>query len=201
MSSLPWATGSPSPPNSVPLRPKLNLTVGLSAKRAIFRALPPHPSRGMIIKIGFDIEFELPGATPMVLMLYVHPSRQADLRTEEKIMAEPDISLTDFTDLYGNRCARVLAPAGNIRFKLEALIEDSGRPDERCPDAVQHRVEDLPNETLPFLLTSRYCEVDKLSDIAWQLFGATPPGWPRVQAICDWVHKHITFGYHFADPS
>jgi transglutaminase-like putative cysteine protease len=155
----------------------------------------------MIIKIGFDIEFELLGPTPMIVMLYVHPSRQADLRTEERLVVEPDIPITEFTDLYGNRCARVFAPAGNIRFTLEALIEDSGKHDDQAPDAIQHPVQELPSDTLPFLLTSRYCEVDKLSDIAWQLFGSTAPGWPRVKAICDWVHNHITFGYHFADAS
>jgi len=155
----------------------------------------------MIIKIGFDIQFEVPAPTPMILMLYVHPSRQADLRGEEKITVEPNIPLTDFTDLYGNRCARVLAPAGDIRFSLETLIEDSGQPDTKDPDAIQHAIEDLPNDTLPFLLTSRYCEVDKLSDIAWKLFGETTPGWARAQAINTWVHDHITFGYHFADSS
>jgi len=154
----------------------------------------------MIIKIGFDIEFELPGATPMILMLYVHPSRQRDLQTGEKIVTEPEIPLTDFVDLYGNRCARIFAPAGPLKLSLDALIEDDGQPDEQCPDAAQHEVEDLPADTLPFLFASRYCEVDKLSEIAWKLFGATPPGWKRVRAICDWVHKHITFGYHFADP-
>ena len=153
----------------------------------------------MIIKIGFDVQFEVPAPTPMILMLYVHPSRQPDLRAEEKIKVEPDIPLTDFTDLYGNRCARILAPAGDIRFSLETFIEDSGQPDEQNPGAIQHPVQDLPNDTLPFLLTSRYCEVDKLSDIAWQLFGNMAPGWPRAQAICAWVHKHITFGYQFAD--
>jgi transglutaminase-like putative cysteine protease len=153
----------------------------------------------MIIKIGFDIQFEVPAPTPMILMLYVHPSRQADLRTEEKIVVEPGVALSDFTDLYGNRCARLVAPPGNIRFTLEAVIEDSGKPDEQNPGAIQHPVEELPDETLPFLLTSRYCEVDKLSDIAWNLFGDTPPGWARAKAICEWVHKHITFGYHFAD--
>ena len=156
----------------------------------------------MLIKIGFDIEFELAGPTPMILMLYVHPSRQSDLRSEEKILVEPDIPLTDFTDLYGNRCARILAPAGNLRLSLNALIEDSGKPDEQRPDAPQHKVEDLPNDTLPFLLTSRYCEVDKLSDIAWKLFGSDR-AWlaARSGPFCDWVHNHITFGYHFADPS
>lgn len=153
----------------------------------------------MLIKIGFDIEFELLGPTPIILMLYVHPSRQKDLRAEEKISIEPDIPLEDFADLYGNRCAKIFAPAGILRLSLESLIEDSGEPDERNPDAEQHSVQDLPAEVLPFLLTSRYCEVDKLSDIAWNLFGHTSPGWSRAQAICDWVHQHITFGYHFAD--
>ncbi len=153
----------------------------------------------MKIKIGFDIEFELVGPTPMILMLYVHPSRQKDLLAEEKIVLEPNIPLHDFTDLYGNRCARIVAPAGNIRFTLETMIQDSGLPDARIPDATQANIEDLPDEVLPFLLTSRYCEVDKLSEIAWQLFGNTQPGWPRAQAICDWVHNHITFNYQHAD--
>src|SRR5450432_3383198 len=112
--------------------------VSYFAGGSIFRG--PHPPRAalMLIKIGFDIEFELAGPTPMILMLYVHPSRQRDLRSEEKILVEPNIPLTDFTDLYDNRCARILAPAGNLRLSLNALIEDSGQPDKRCPDAPQH---------------------------------------------------------------
>jgi transglutaminase-like putative cysteine protease len=135
----------------------------------------------------------------MVLMLKVHPSRQADLRSEEKLTIEPAVPLTEYLDMFGNRCGRVLAPPGTIRLTLEAVVEDSGEPDRQSPEAKQHAIENLPSETLAFLLPSRYCEVDKLSDIAWSLFGATPPGWPRVQAITSWVHHHITFGYHFAD--
>lgn len=155
----------------------------------------------MLIKIGFDIEFELRGPTPMVLMLFVHPSRQEDLRQPEELLVEPAVPVSYYLDLFGNRCARLLAPAGNVRFKLETVIEDSGEPDRQAPGAVQHRIEDLPDETLTFLMPSRYCEVDKLSDIAWQLFGQTAPGWPRVQAICTWVHNHITFDYQKAHPS
>jgi transglutaminase-like putative cysteine protease len=155
----------------------------------------------MLIKIGFDIEFELKDPTPMVLMLFVHPSREPDLRAPQELQVEPQVPVSYYTDLFGNRCARVLAPTGQIRFALETLVEDSGEPDRQSPDAVQHRIENLPNQTLAFLMPSRYCEVDKLSDIAWKLFGNTPPGWPLVQAICTWVHEHITFGYHFADPS
>jgi transglutaminase-like putative cysteine protease len=153
----------------------------------------------MLIKIGFDIAFELLGRTPMVLMLYTHPSRQADLRAPERIVVEPDIPLTEFTDVFGNRCARLHAPAGMLRLRLDSLIEDSGEPDHQPVNAIQHKVEDLPDETLQFLLPSRYCEVDKLSNIAWELFGKTPPGYTRVKTIFDWVHNHITFGYHLAD--
>ncbi len=155
----------------------------------------------MLIKLGFDIEFELRGPTPMVLMLFVHPSRVADLRAPEELVIEPQIPVSSYTDLFGNRCARILAPAGHLRLALETLIEDSGQPDRQSPDAIQHRIEDLPNETLVYLLPSRYCEVDKLTDSAWQLFGQTPPGWERVKAICTWVHNHITFDYQKAHPS
>jgi transglutaminase-like putative cysteine protease len=155
----------------------------------------------MIIKIGFDIQFDLARPTPMILMLFVHPSRQADLRSEERLVIEPEVPLTKYVDLFGNVCGRIVAPAGMIRLTLDALIEDSGQPDPRILDAPQHKVEDLPDETLAFLLASRYCEVDKLSDVAWKLFGSTPFGWPRVQAICDWVHNHITFDYQSADPT
>jgi hypothetical protein len=71
-----------------------------------------------------------------------------------------------------------------------------GVPDPADLNALQHQVQHLPTETLLFLLGSRYCETDRLSDEAWRLFGHTPLGWPRVQAICDFVHNHITFNEH-----
>ena len=153
----------------------------------------------MLIKLGFDIRFELSGPTPMVLMLYVHPSRAGDLRSPEKLVVEPNVPVTDFIDLFGNHCARIVGPPGELRLSLETVIEDSGKADRQPSNDPQLRIEDLPDEALAFLLPSRYCEVDKLSDVAWNLFGATPPGWPRVQAISDWVHSHITFGYQYAN--
>ena len=153
----------------------------------------------MLIKIGFDIQFELPAPTPMVLLLFVRPSRENDLRAPQELRVVPETPVAHYTDLFGNHCARVYAPAGLVAFQLEALIEDNGRPDRERLDAPQLAVQDLPNETLAFLLPSRYCEVDKLGDAAWKLFGEVEPGWPRVEAICDWVNRHITFGYQFAD--
>lgn len=154
----------------------------------------------MLIRIGYDISFELANATPMVAMLYLHPSRRKDLKTAEHVVVDPPVPVTIYQDGFGNICGRLLAPPGIVKFNLGALITDSGEPDPVARGAEQHKVEDLPNETLQFLLPSRYCETDKLSDPAWKLFGSIPPGWERVQAICDWVHNHVNFGYHFANP-
>ncbi len=78
------------------------------------------------------------------------------------------------------------------------MIEDSGLPDAVDPRAEQKALQALPEETLVFLLGSRYCETDLLSETAWKLFGGAPPGWGRVQAVCDFVHGHIEFGYEHA---
>ena len=152
----------------------------------------------MLIKVGFDISYEVWARTPMILMLSMHPSLDRLVRRKETLLAEPDVAMEHFTDGFGNRCTRIVAPPGIIRLFGQAVVEDDGLTDPVVPDAIQHAVEDLPFQTLQFLLPSRYCEMEKLSDLAWKLFGQTPPGWARVQAICTWVHAHITFGYHFA---
>lgn len=153
----------------------------------------------MQIRIGYDIEFEVPAPTPMVLMLYVHPERTHDLHGPERMVVTPDVPVTNFIDGFGNRCARVVAPAGKIRFQADQIINDTGLADEQDFNAVQHPVQDLPPDVLPFLMGSRYCEVDKFMGLAWQMFGTVPPGWPRVKAVCDWVFENVTFGYGFAN--
>jgi transglutaminase-like putative cysteine protease len=152
----------------------------------------------MLIKIGYDIAYEVAAPTPMLLTLYVHPERMKDLRAPERLITEPAVEIENFTDSFGNRCAKIVAPPGVMRLYSDTIIEDSGLPEAVYPLAEQHPVQDLPLDVLPFLLGSRYCEVEKLNETAWQLFGQTPPGWARVQAVCDWVHEHVTFGYHFA---
>ncbi|MBV9785476.1 MAG: transglutaminase family protein [Acidisphaera sp.] len=152
----------------------------------------------MQIRIGYELTYQCQQITPMILMLNVHPDRAGDLVTPDPIATDPPVPVTTYTDLFGNTCARLLAPAGTMRITGDALVRDSGQPDPVVPDALQHAVEDLPPDTLVFLLGSRYCETDRLSDVAWQLFGGTPPGWARVQAILDYVHNHITFGYQHA---
>ncbi len=156
----------------------------------------------MLIRIGHELIFDLQEPVAMTLMLSVHPSRQHDVRAYRSSI-EPDVPLHTFTDGFGNICGRVLAPAGKIRFFADGIVEDSGLPDQipTGEDGEQLRVEDLPDECLQYLLNSRYCEVDKMVPIAWDLFGQTKPGYERVQAILNYVNQKITFGYAFARPT
>lgn len=152
----------------------------------------------MQIKIGFDIVYECAQPTPMVLMLNVHSSRQADLERPDLLQFSPDVPARSYLDSFGNRCTRIVAPAGELRIFTDAIINDVGTPEPVVPHAAQHEIADLPDEALMFLLASRYCETDKLVGMAWALFGHTQPGWPRVQAICDFVNSKISFGYPHA---
>lgn len=155
----------------------------------------------MKIKCGHELVFELAAPTPLLLMLYVHPVRTGNLTAPEKLVIEPGLPVRDYFDGFGNRCARISAPAGRLRVASDNVIDDHGCLDLVNTSAQQHNVEDLPPEVIQFLLGSRYCEVDRFSDIAFGLFGQTPPGWPRVQAICDWVHTNVLFGHQFARPT
>jgi transglutaminase-like putative cysteine protease len=155
----------------------------------------------LLIRLGYDIQFDFPAAVPMIAMLHVHPSRVPDLREPDELRAEPNLPIEQYTDSFGNVCSRFLAPAGQLRLYNRTLIEDSGQPDTPDFSAPQVPVEQLPTDVLPFLLASRYCEVDLLSNTAAELFGYTQPGWGRVQSICDWVHQKVTFGYPFARPT
>ena len=153
----------------------------------------------MLIRIGYDIVFDLPAPTPMLLLLYVHPSRVSRLRSPEILRVEPFVPIERFTDAFGNTCGRIVAQAGQLRLFRDGLIEDDGLPDPVDYTVQQHPIHELPPETLQFLLPSRYCEVDLLSTVAGNLFNNTPAAWQRVQAILDWVHGNVTFGYQFAN--
>ena len=155
----------------------------------------------MLIDIGYDITYTAPQPTPMVVMLSVHPSRVADLVAPENITTHPPAPIHYYHDSFGNFCGRLVLPQGGVTLSNRATVRDSGLPDPVMPDAQQIPVENLPDEVILFLLPSRYCEIDRMVDLAWSLFGNTPMGWGRVQAICDYVHNHVTFGYQFAAPT
>ena len=152
----------------------------------------------MQIRLGYELIYDCPQPTPMILTLNIHFTRVSDIVVPDHLVTSPSIPITGYRDGFGNWCSRILAPPGQIRLSTDAIVNDTGRPDEVAAAAQQIPVQNLPEETLLFLLGSRYCETDRLSEAAWDLFGNSPPGWARVQAICDFVHNHIVFGYEHA---
>jgi transglutaminase-like putative cysteine protease len=155
----------------------------------------------MLIRLGYDLQFEAPEPVAFVTMLNVHPSRECDLLEPDEMTISPQTSFDTYIDTFGNRCARFKAEAGIVQLKASTLVNDSGEPDPVPHHAAAVPVEDLPHETLVYLMNSRYCEVDRLSSIALDLFGGFAPGLERVQAINNWVHSKVVFGYPFARPT
>jgi len=150
------------------------------------------------IRIGYDMVYACPQPVPMILMLNTHYSRASDVVVPDHVCTDPALPLVAYRDGFGNWCSRIVAPAGDTRIFAEGIVRDTGLSDEVASSAPQLAIEDLPEETLVYLLGSRYCETDRLLSEAWRLFGHTQPGWSRVQAICEFVHRHIKFGYQFA---
>lgn len=150
------------------------------------------------LQVGFEMVYEFVQPTPMILALSIHHSRAGDLVVPDQLVTDPFVPATSYEDVFGNRCTRLVAPQGRLVLTSNAVVNDSGLVDVVVPQAFQSPVENLPASTLIYLLGSRFCETELLSAIAWQRFSAFPLGWPRVQAICDFVHHHIEFGYHHA---
>jgi transglutaminase-like putative cysteine protease len=165
---------------------------GVPQGDAIWRGDP------MRIRIGYELVYQCPQPTPMILTLTVHYSRASDILIPDTLVTSPSIPIAPYRDSFGNWCSRIVAPEGRLRLSANGLVHDSGLPDPVAPAAEQRTLPALPEETLLFLLGSRYCETDLLSEAAWKLFGHAPLGWGRVQAICDFVHRHIEFGYEHA---
>jgi transglutaminase-like putative cysteine protease len=153
----------------------------------------------MLIGLGYDIIFDVPIPVPFVAMLKVHPSRVGDLQIPDELNIASATNMEFYYDSFGNNCCRFLARPGELRLTSSSLIYDTGNPDPVAPWAREVPIELLPSDTLPYLLNSRYCEVDRLSNTAAQLFGGMERGWNRVQAVCSWVHERVTFGYQFAN--
>jgi transglutaminase-like putative cysteine protease len=155
----------------------------------------------MRLHVGYGLVYECTQPTPMMLMLNTHFSRVQDVIVPDLLVLDPPVAITQYRDGFGNLCSRLVAPIGRIAMSTTAVLEISDQPETQEPFGYQHPVETLPDECLVFLLGSRYCETDLLSEAAWQRFGNTPLGRDRVQAVCDFVHRHITFGYEFARPT
>jgi transglutaminase-like putative cysteine protease len=166
---------------------------------------PPAPrpelEPSLRIRAGYSISYDCPSPVAMLLALSVHPSRRDDLETPDWVRTDPIVEVQQYIDTFGNICSRVAAPAGRFTVSADFVIRDSGQVDDYAPDAEEIDPRVLPDDVMLFLLGSRYCETDRLSDLAWSLFGGAPRGWARVQAIVDYVHQHIAFDYQRASPT
>ena len=152
----------------------------------------------MKFRVGYELQYHFPQPTPVIMMLNIHYTRVSDLEQPDHIVIGPSVPISGYRDGFGNWCSRILAPAGAMRISTDAVVKDTGLPDCIASDAAQIPVQELPEETFVFLIASRYCDSDRLLDLAWTLFGQTRPDWTRVQAICDFVHQRIAFGYEHA---
>ena len=152
----------------------------------------------MLIRAGYNLTFSADRPTEMVAMLSVHPSRQHDLLTPQTIMTDRDVAMREYRDSFGNICTRLEVPEGPLTLSCDFLIQDSGLPDALARGAAQHPVGELPDDVLCYLLSSRYCDTEYLTDMAWQRFGGIEPGWERVHAIVDFAHHHMEYGYQYA---
>ncbi len=152
----------------------------------------------MLIRLGYDISIECRQSTPIISVMDIHESRQPDIKRQSRVLTSPAVSSSVYRDRYGNTCRRLTAPTGSFNIVYDAVVEDCGKTDEVNPRARETPVPDLPDDTVGYLLGSRYCETDHLSALAWNLFGHAPPGWSRVQAIVDYVHNRLSFGYGYA---
>ena len=155
----------------------------------------------MQLRVGCELSYRCAQPTPMILTLSVHYTRASDLVRPDHLVTQPPLPIRQYRDGFGNWCSRVVAAPGLNTFTVDTVINDTGQLDPYVPSAHEVSVPDLPEEALVFLLGSRYCETDRLSEVAWNLFGQVPPGWGRVQAICDYVNRHIVFGYEHANPT
>jgi transglutaminase-like putative cysteine protease len=155
----------------------------------------------MRIRAGYEITYDGPAPTPMLLMLNVRPERISDLESPDLIHTAPHAPLRQYRDQFGNLCTRILAPPGRMTLSADFVIRDSGQPDAAFPEAEQWSIEQRPDDVIVYLLGSRYCETQELNDLAWRLFGDVAPGWARAKAIVKYAHERISFGYQHARPT
>ncbi len=148
----------------------------------------------MQVRVGCEFRYEAMWPTPTVIQVQPRPDGEFRL-LHETWETTPTIESRLYSDFYGNLCRRLVMPSGEQIWRYDAIAEVSDELDAYVPDAIQHPVEDLPDDTLMYTLPSRFCLSDVLSDQAWSLFGGIEGGWARVQAICDWVHTNIRFQY------
>jgi transglutaminase-like putative cysteine protease len=152
----------------------------------------------MKIRFGYELIYDQAYRVPTIMMLHSQPGVGQRLVLPDAIRIEPYVPAIFYFDDFGNTCSRFISTSPVVRVSTDAILEDSGMPEPAILDAQEVPVHELPHDCLRYLLASRYCETDILMNDAWRLFGNVAPGWSRVQAVCDFVNRHVAFGYQYA---
>jgi transglutaminase-like putative cysteine protease len=152
------------------------------------------------LRVGCEFDYDSATEVPMLMLVRAHPDDRHRTLYESR-WTSPDVPVREYLDSFANRCWRLTAPAGPLQVRYDALVEISAEPDPVVAEAPLIAVQDLPDDSLVFTLASRYIQSDLLGQAAWDLFGATPPTWLRIQAVCDWVHQHVRYEAGSSDPT
>ncbi len=144
------------------------------------------------MRVGCEFRYRAPAPTPTIWQVRPRPEGPHWLLSHSW-STRPALPVSTYLDAYGNVCDRLSLVEGENLLRYDAMVEVPAGADLADEDAPQHLIQDLPDEALVYLLPSRFCLSDLLHDQAWELFGATEPGWGRAQAIADWVHENVTF--------
>ncbi|MBP7242891.1 transglutaminase family protein [Amaricoccus sp.] len=155
----------------------------------------------MLIRAGFEIAIHVDAPTPILCALSPHPEGLAPVAGTGALEVEPPAPIETYLDDFDNRISRLVLPGGGATLTSDFVVAHDGSADAAAPEAAQASVDDLPDATLLYLMPSRFCESDLLAGEAWRRFGGVAAGWSRVQAICDFVHDHIAFGYGYGSPT
>jgi transglutaminase-like putative cysteine protease len=151
------------------------------------------------LRVGCEFVHQSGTDVPAVFQVEPLSDQKVDL-IDEHWSLEPDIATHTYSDLYGNPCRRLIMPAGRSLIGYEATVIAADATEDVDEGAPELAPDQLPDDVLIYILPSRFCLPDVLGDEAWSRFGSTPPGYRRVQAICDYVHGHLQFEYGASNP-
>lgn len=146
---------------------------------------------------SFEMYAEVPVTS--IFMLRSKSGAAQQIR-QEAFITNPQTVMSEYIDSYGNICQRLVVPAGTFLLESNVVAACSDTIDVH-PTAGYTPVELLPDNVLQFMLPSRYCESDKVTELATLITSGLQPGYAQVEAIRHWVHTNFTRQYGVTNSS
>jgi transglutaminase-like putative cysteine protease len=153
----------------------------------------------MILEARCQLSLESASAVPVIFMLRPR-SGWGQWVMREEYVCDPHLPMVEYTDDFGNLCQRAMLPAGRLSLTASCVVDTSDTIDvER--EAAFVPVELIPDPILKFLLASRYCQSDQLTELAQSITGGIAPGYRQAEAITMWIHRNVTYQYGTSNAS